>query len=303
MKKILLLLLFALPAYSQVAVQTDNAGNVTTIIGSTAKFNAVQYTWPSSQGAASTVLTNNGSGTLTWAAPVASLPSPTASSEETEEWLHTNGTGKLGWTNGSSGTGSVIATQQTSIATADSNRWGIINMTAGTVATGYSVTHLGQVSVKFSGGETIFEASIKTPAIVAATSDYRMRIGYHDAITQTTTVDGVYFEWAADSASQGWRGVTSNNSTGTNNKSYTSASSAISASTWYRLRCVVNATGTSASFYINDVLLGSAITTNIPTASGRQCGPNLLIGSYGTAAAKVMAVDYFYMKKTFSPSR
>ena len=303
MKKILLLLLFAVPAYSQVAVQTDNAGNVTTIIGSTAKFNAVQYAWPSSQGSASTFLGNDGSGNLSWGTPSASLPAPTTSYEETEEWIHTNGAGKMGWTTGSTGTGSVIATQQTSIATADSNRWGIINMTAGTVATGYSVTHLGQVSVKFSGGETIFEASIKTPAIVAATSDYYMRIGFHDAITQTVVTDGVYFEWHADSASQGWRGAAANNSNGTTNKSYTSASSAIAASTWYRLRCVINATGTSATFYIDGTQLGSAITTNIPTASGRQAGPNLLIGSYGTAAAKVMAVDFYYMKKSFSPSR
>jgi hypothetical protein len=41
--------------------QVNSSGNIV-------KLNNVTYSWPGSQGAASTVLTNNGSGTLTWAA-------------------------------------------------------------------------------------------------------------------------------------------------------------------------------------------------------------------------------------------
>ncbi len=39
-----------------------------TVSGTTTTVNTVPYTWPAEQGAASTVLTNNGSGALTWAA-------------------------------------------------------------------------------------------------------------------------------------------------------------------------------------------------------------------------------------------
>ena len=42
--------------------------------GDLPKIKAISYSWPSAQGAASTVLTNDGSGTLTWAAGGAGLP-------------------------------------------------------------------------------------------------------------------------------------------------------------------------------------------------------------------------------------
>jgi hypothetical protein len=41
------------------------------VSGNLVRLNSVTYAWPAAQGAASTVLTNNGSGTLTWAAPAA----------------------------------------------------------------------------------------------------------------------------------------------------------------------------------------------------------------------------------------
>jgi len=43
----------------------------TTLSNTSLQIGAVPYTWPGSQGAAGTVLTNNGSGTLTWTAPTA----------------------------------------------------------------------------------------------------------------------------------------------------------------------------------------------------------------------------------------
>lgn len=46
-----------------------------TISGATSTLNTVPYTWPGTQGAASTVLTNNGSGTLTWSAAGGGLSS------------------------------------------------------------------------------------------------------------------------------------------------------------------------------------------------------------------------------------
>ncbi len=46
-----------------------------TVVGAQTRFyyfNGIGYTFPSAQGAAGTVLTNNGTGTLTWASPVSS---------------------------------------------------------------------------------------------------------------------------------------------------------------------------------------------------------------------------------------
>jgi hypothetical protein len=57
------------PAFGAQAISTTgtlSSGAITT--SNLASVNSVAYTWPAAQGAASTVLTNNGSGTLSWAA-------------------------------------------------------------------------------------------------------------------------------------------------------------------------------------------------------------------------------------------
>lgn len=55
---------------STTGTLSSGAATVTglTVSGTTTTVNTVPYTWPATQGAASTVLTNNGTGTLTWAA-------------------------------------------------------------------------------------------------------------------------------------------------------------------------------------------------------------------------------------------
>jgi len=54
------------------ATTIGNASSATSIVGNLAEINGVSYSWTGTQGAANTVLTNNGSGTLTWAAPASS---------------------------------------------------------------------------------------------------------------------------------------------------------------------------------------------------------------------------------------
>ncbi len=58
--------LFSVGASSQF--QVDNNGNI-------AKINSITYSWPAAQGGASTVLTNNGAGTLSWSAAGGSVTS------------------------------------------------------------------------------------------------------------------------------------------------------------------------------------------------------------------------------------
>lgn len=226
--------------------------------------------------------------------------SPTTVYEEIEDWIHNSGTGKMGWTVGA-GTGSTSPTQLTGtgIATADSNRMGLIQFNVGTSAAGHSTIYLNNNHYRFGGGEMILEASVKTAAVVGAGNDYRFRVGFTDAITNAFPTDGAYFEWSADSGSQGWKGVTANNAT----YSYTSYSSAVTASTWYRLRIVVNADGSSAVFSINGTTLGT-LTTNIPKASGREFGITCAALNYGApSGSPIPLLDYIYIKKTFNPSR
>ena len=57
-----------------VGIGTNNLLQVNVGTGDLAKIKNIAYSWPAAQGAANTVLTNNGSGTLTWAAAASTGP-------------------------------------------------------------------------------------------------------------------------------------------------------------------------------------------------------------------------------------
>ena len=75
----------------------------------------------------------------------------------------------------------------------------------------------------------------------------------------------------------------------------------VAANTWYRVGALMNANATSAQFYVDGVATGTAITTNIPTNTGRLGGG--IYKTVGAAAARTMDVDYTYYLKTFTTAR
>lgn len=76
----------------------------------------------------------------------------------------------------------------------------------------------------------------------------------------------------------------------------------LAANTWYRLRIVVNADGTSVAFYINGTLVATH-TANIPTGTARLLGFGwLLIKSVGTTARTAL-IDYLQFAQTFTTAR
>lgn len=78
--------------------QVNSSGNLI-------KLNNVTYSWPSTQGGVSTVLTNNGSGTLTWTAAGAGTLTGTGTSGQVAYWTGTTseaGSDNLFWDNSNS---------------------------------------------------------------------------------------------------------------------------------------------------------------------------------------------------------
>jgi hypothetical protein len=226
--------------------------------------------------------------------------SMSSSVELFEEWISATATGNLGWAAATTGSGAFIPSIPVNYpSTADSNAFGILSFVCGTASSGRSNAYLNTNNISFEGGATEFEIRMKTPADVTAARDYAMVLGMGDSLLSITHRDAVAFQWVADSSSQQWRGMTSNNGT----KSYVTGGSAITASTWYRLRAEVNALGTSVTFYVNGSSIGT-ITTNIPSdVTARMVSPHIKIVRYLAGTTQTMYVDYFYLKKSFSPTR
>ena len=123
---------------------------------------------------------------------------------------------------------------------------------------------------------------------VLTTANTTVRFGFGDTQSITAPVDGAWINIAGTTLD----GRTSSNSvsstTGTN---YT-----IAATTWYRAKVAVNSTATQVDFYLyNEAgtqLWTASLTTNIPTAAGREVGNFYIATNSGISAVDLLLVDY-----------
>ncbi len=171
----------------------------------------------------------------------------------------------------------------------DGNHPGVMLIRSSTTANSgvYVVGGIGAALDRFriAGGEQ-FDLIFRTPA---ALTNLTYRLGVLDTVTSADAVDGIYFEMPASGAIVG---KTSNNSVRT-----TSATIAtLVANTWYHARLVVNAGATAVDFFIFSdagTQLGTVnSTTNIPTASGRECGPGGVFTNSAATSVDVVNLDY-----------
>ena len=162
---------------------------------------------------------------------------------------------------------------------------GIVTVNSSTTANSGGLISSNTLSILLGGGEQ-FDCIWKTGAAFTATTT---RLGFHDAQSVTDAVDGAYFEISATGVIIG---KTSNNSVQTSSATITT----LSVSTWYHMRVKLNAAATQVDFTIYNmagVVLGAtSITTNIPTASGRECQPAFISTNSGTVATLLCSLDY-----------
>jgi hypothetical protein len=184
-----------------------------------------------------------------------------------------------------SGSGAAV-----SAASGGWSRPGVVKLSTGSTSSGKAAISTASSAILFgNGGGLDFEASVYLTATSNSSQRYQLRIGAIDTLTGDQT-DGVYFEYD-DSLSSSWRIATANNSTRTK----LATSVAVSTSSWISLRLVVNSSGTKADFYINGNLVGT-ITTNIPTAVGRETGLGILITKSVGSSASTLNVDSVYFQ-------
>lgn len=167
---------------------------------------------------------------------------------------------------------------------------GVVRFRSSTTAnSGYTVG--ASNTLLLLGGGEIFECIFN----IATLTNGTFRIGFIDTITSADCVDGCYFEISASGAVVA---KTANN----NNRTPSSTLFTAATGTWYRARVSLNTAATEASFAVtNDAgtLLGSTtITSNIPTAVGRETGAGIIATNSGTVATDLLHLDYMAFAAT-----
>lgn len=139
--------------------------------------------------------------------------------------------------------------------------------------------------IRLAGGEQ-FDCIFWLPLALTLNT---IRLGFLDTTTSADATDGAYFEIPATGLVVA---KTANNSTRTTS----AALATLLPGTWYRARVKVNASATSVDFTVfsdaGSQIATTQIATNIPTASGRECGVGVVATNSGTTAADIIALDF-----------
>ena len=165
------------------------------------------------------------------------------------------------------------------------NHPGVVRFTQNGANTGYQYD-LGDnnpTNILLGGGE-VYECIFSLPTATATVE----RLGFQDSITTTAPVDGAWINIAATTLS----GKTSNNST----VSTTATTHTVSTGTWYRAVVYVNSTSlvTFTLYTCSDgaVVWTNTLTTNIPSAAGRETSVGTLAYKTTAGTANLLDVDW-----------
>lgn len=201
------------------------------------------------------------------------------------------------WPGGGGSGGSVVYQ-----ALADpGGRPGIARLNTVTTTSAYAYLTSAADGLLLGYGATEFECAIRLSALSDATDTYRFQAGLFDGYGTASVTDGAFVLYSHGVNSGKFQFVTSSNST----QSTGDTGVTVAAATWYRIKVVVNAAGTSATATVMDgsgTSLGTAtLTSNIPTGSGRQCGSGAqMVRSAGTTT-RYADVDWHRLKLQPSP--
>lgn len=148
---------------------------------------------------------------------------------------------------------------------------------------GYNFGLGGVTSVLIGGGE-VAEFVVR-PKILSNSSQ---TFGFHDLVGSGNPTDQV----AIRMGGTGIFGRCSNN--GANSDTATTYTATVN--TWYRLKTVVNAGATQVDFYVYNMsgteLWHDSVTTNIPTAAGRETGFGTIIYKTTTTVLDLCDLDW-----------
>lgn len=184
-----------------------------------------------------------------------------------------------------SGTGAVLGP-----AAGQVGHPGILSFTTGTTVAARLSIFSYATSIVFGSGTYTTEACINIPTLSDATNRYVLYVGFGDTFGSVgDNADGAYFQYS-DSGSLNWQIKTANAGVRT-----TVITSNVVSVGWVRLKVAV--VNTTANFYINDIFVGT-ISTNVPSATGRECGIYVKLEKTLGTTARTLLLDYFKLSYT-----
>lgn len=149
--------------------------------------------------------------------------------------------------------------------------------------------------VILGGGAIVLNWIVNVAILSTVTNTYTLRVGLGDT-KNADEANGCYFEYTNGVNSGNWQYKTAAASVRTTNNSTTAVTAA-----WHNLQIAINAAGTSVSFFVDGVSLGTAITTNIPTLAITPFVD--IVRSAGTIAANSVQIDTMYMNQVLTTAR
>lgn len=208
-----------------------------------------------------------------------------------EHWTTAVEGGSMGWRGEHQGTGGAVTLN--ALGLADTNHTGIAEFSTGTTTTGRASLHLGVQSVRLGGGVLIVEMMVRLEDLSTVAQEYDVYVGISNKATPGTD-HWVYFAYDRNTSTN-WRIRTRDNGTETD----TDSGVAVAADTWVKLRFEINAAATSVEYFIDDSSVGT-ISSNIPTAAGREVSPRLTIQKSAGTTARLMYVDWYGYEQVYT---
>jgi hypothetical protein len=218
----------------------------------------------------------------------------------------------LAYSQGGTGAANLPLRGTNTIGAKTSSNVGILGSSTGTTATGSAGYFIGSPSsgsnigvIEIGIGNTYFQDLKVFSQLSTVTNRYYAYccLAILNSTNPANFIGFVYDEGGVTStvtniASANWRAVTINAGV----RTITDTGIAVSATTFQKLRCEINALGTQVLFYINGVLVATHIT-NIPTGDSKKLGfSNYIAKTIGTTAC-IMYSDYILINQTLATPR
>lgn len=208
----------------------------------------------------------------------------------------------LGWGNAVASSGAVSTNVGAGFTNLSTHPGQILLSTGSASASGSALLRLsasGNDRGPFTAGGGAITATwdIYISTLSDGTDTYTIYAGLTSGSDFSEPNDGYYFVYSHGVNSGNWQVKTAAAGSRTTGNSTT----AVTGSTWYRLKIIVDAGNSSVSFYVDDVLLtNGTISATMPT---QRFGASVaIIKSVGTAA-RTVALDLFTFYQELTTSR